>query len=82
MLELIPDKAQRLRADFGVAVAVVEGDATRLEDNQRAVEATVSAFGGLDVLVTFVGVFDFFQPLRDIATEVLSPPSTRSSPRT
>lgn len=73
VLELMPEKANRLRSDLGDAVVVVEGDATRMEDNERAVKATVSAFGGIDVLATFVGVFDLFQSLRDIPVDDLSP---------
>ncbi|MGB8391252.1 3-(cis-5,6-dihydroxycyclohexa-1,3-dien-1-yl)propanoate dehydrogenase [Mycobacterium sp.] len=73
VLELVPEKAEQLRADLGDAVVVIEGDATRMEDNERAVEATMSAFGGIDVLATFVGVFDFFQPLRDMTVDMLSP---------
>jgi NAD(P)-dependent dehydrogenase (short-subunit alcohol dehydrogenase family) len=47
-------------------VPVVEGDATTHEANERAVAATVAAFGGLDVLVSCVGVFDFYTGLADI----------------
>lgn len=56
-------------ADLAVAlpdVPVTEGDATTREANEQAVAAAVAAFGGLDVLVSCVGVFDFYTGLADI----------------
>jgi phthalate 3,4-cis-dihydrodiol dehydrogenase len=51
---------------------VVEGDAVTGEANQRAVGAAVDSFGGLDVLVNCVGVFDFYQGVIDLDAETLS----------
>ena len=45
---------------------VVAGDATTQAANQAAVDATVSSFGGLDVLVSCVGIFDFYRGLADL----------------
>ncbi|MFI6698631.1 3-(cis-5,6-dihydroxycyclohexa-1,3-dien-1-yl)propanoate dehydrogenase [Streptomyces sp. NPDC050509] len=45
---------------------VVTGDATTRRANEQAVEAAVSAFGGLDILVNCVGVFDFYQGLGEL----------------
>lgn len=42
-----------------------------LEDNERAVRETVDAFGRLDTLMTFVGIFDFYTPLSEIPEEKL-----------
>jgi NAD(P)-dependent dehydrogenase (short-subunit alcohol dehydrogenase family) len=56
-------------AELGAAVPespVVTGDATTREANEEAVAAAVSAFGGLDVLVNCVGVFDFYRGLADL----------------
>ena len=39
---------------------MTEGDATSFADTAAAVDATVEAFGGIDVLATFVGVFDYY----------------------
>ncbi|HWJ65261.1 MAG TPA: 3-(cis-5,6-dihydroxycyclohexa-1,3-dien-1-yl)propanoate dehydrogenase [Nocardioides sp.] len=47
-------------------VVVTVGDATDLATNERAVAAATDAFGGLDVLVNCVGVFDFYQGVRDL----------------
>jgi NAD(P)-dependent dehydrogenase (short-subunit alcohol dehydrogenase family) len=52
-------------------VPVTEGDATRREANEQAVAAAVAAFGGLDVLVSCVGVFDFYTGLADIDPDQL-----------
>lgn len=70
VLELDPKRAQALRV-HGDRVRAVVGDATRWEDNARAVQATVEAFGGLDALATFVGVFDFYTRLEDIPPDRL-----------
>lgn len=70
VLELDPDRASLLRV-HGNQVCAVVGDATSWEDNLRAVRMTVEAFGGLDVLATFVGVFDFYTPLANIPGERL-----------
>jgi NAD(P)-dependent dehydrogenase (short-subunit alcohol dehydrogenase family) len=45
---------------------VIHGDARELGDNRVAVEAAVASFGGLDVLVNTVGVFDFYRGVRDL----------------
>ncbi|MGI9615306.1 MAG: SDR family oxidoreductase [Acidimicrobiales bacterium] len=48
---------------------VVCGDATSRADNRRAVAELVSEFGGLDVLVNCVGVFDYYQGLAKLDPE-------------
>ncbi|MDF1606517.1 3-(cis-5,6-dihydroxycyclohexa-1,3-dien-1-yl)propanoate dehydrogenase [Nocardioides sp. YIM 152315] len=47
-------------------VVVVQGDATTRVANEQAVATALDAFGGLDVLVGCVGIFDFYRPLSDI----------------
>jgi 2,3-dihydroxy-2,3-dihydrophenylpropionate dehydrogenase len=54
------------------AVATVQGDVTRLEDNRRGVAAAVDAFGRLDVFVGNAGVFDGFVPLEKLPDEDIS----------
>jgi phthalate 3,4-cis-dihydrodiol dehydrogenase len=49
-----------------LGVQVVQGDATVRADVSRALEETVAAFGQLDTLATFVGVFDYYTPLAEI----------------
>jgi NAD(P)-dependent dehydrogenase (short-subunit alcohol dehydrogenase family) len=47
----------------------VAGDATARADMDEAVAATTGRWGRLDVLATFVGVFDHYLPLVDIPEE-------------
>ena len=50
---------------------VSRGDATALADARAAVAAATDAFGGLDVLVNCVGIFDFYRGLADIDDDQL-----------
>ncbi|WP_326566199.1 3-(cis-5,6-dihydroxycyclohexa-1,3-dien-1-yl)propanoate dehydrogenase [Amycolatopsis rhabdoformis] len=52
-------------------VPVTVGDATTRAANDAAVAAAVTAFGGLDVLVSCVGVFDFYRSVEDLDADVL-----------
>jgi 2,3-dihydroxy-2,3-dihydrophenylpropionate dehydrogenase len=70
VLELDPEKCKELRK-LGSNVLPIEGDATSLADNKRAVREIESAFGRLDVLATFVGIFDYYTPLAEIPEEKL-----------
>lgn len=70
VLELDPGKCADVRG-LGAGVVAVEGDATSRLDNERAVRETVEAFGRLDALATFVGVFDYYTPLSEIGDERL-----------
>ncbi len=69
-LELDEAKAERLAAELPSCV-VSQGDATALADSRAAVRAVTDAFGGLDVLVNCVGIFDFYRSLADIADDQL-----------
>lgn len=70
VMELSPNKCAGLK-NLGDKVVAIQGDATSLEDNKRAVRATLEAFGHLDILATFVGIFDFYTSLADIPEEKL-----------
>jgi 2,3-dihydroxy-2,3-dihydrophenylpropionate dehydrogenase len=72
VLERMAERVEQLRTDFDNAVVAVQGDVTRLDDNKRAVEATVKAFGQLDTLVGNAGIFDNFMPLPDFPEDALS----------
>jgi NAD(P)-dependent dehydrogenase (short-subunit alcohol dehydrogenase family) len=52
-------------------VPVVAGDATTRAANEAAVDAAVTAFGGLDVLVSCVGIFDFYRGLGDLDADLI-----------
>src|SRR5437660_10267758 len=71
VLERFPDRVEQLRVDFGTAVYPVQGDVTRLEDNQRAVTETVRAFGQLDIFVGNAGVFDVYASFAELAADKL-----------
>lgn len=69
-LELDQAKACRLAAELPGCV-VSQGDATALADSRAAVRAAIDAFGGLDILVNCVGIFDFYRGLADIDDDQL-----------
>jgi NAD(P)-dependent dehydrogenase (short-subunit alcohol dehydrogenase family) len=45
VLERVAARVEQLQAASGSTVVAVQGDVTRLADNQQAVDATVRAFG-------------------------------------
>jgi NAD(P)-dependent dehydrogenase (short-subunit alcohol dehydrogenase family) len=65
VLERDTAKCEKLSAEVP-GTPVVAGDATTREANEEAVAAAVSAFGGLDVLVNCVGIFDFYRGLGEL----------------
>ena len=68
-LERDPAKCEALAADLPGCVTV-PGDATSLADTAAAVAAARRAYGGLDVLVNCVGIFDFYRGLADLGDEL------------
>ena len=56
--EVLKELVSAIEAEGGEAVAVA-GDVTRADDRVRAINDTVSAFGGLDVLVNAAGIIGF-----------------------
>jgi len=69
-MELDNHKAERLAVELPGCV-VSPGDATAATDARAAVRTAVEAFGGLDVLVNCVGIFDFYRGLADIPGDQL-----------
>lgn len=67
VVERSPEKCRDLAGLDGVVA--LEGDATDVEDMRGAVGATIEAYGRLDVLATFVGVFDHYTPLLSISDD-------------
>ena len=72
VLERVAARVEQLQAACGSAVIAVQGDVTCLTDNQHAVDATVRAFGQLDIFVGNAGVFDRFISLADLPGEQIS----------
>ncbi len=70
VLERDPGKCAAIHNELP-DVPVVAGDATTRAANDEAVAATIEAFGGLDVLVSCVGVFDFYQTLGDFDADLI-----------
>jgi NAD(P)-dependent dehydrogenase (short-subunit alcohol dehydrogenase family) len=68
-LERDPAKCEALAADLPGCVTA-RGDATSLGDTATAVAAACRAYGGLDVLVNCVGIFDFYRGLADLGDEL------------
>lgn len=63
------EQLSALRDDLGDAIITVQGDVSSYQDNQRAVAATLDAFGKLDTFVGNAAVFDYFTRLDRIAPE-------------
>lgn len=58
-------------AGLGSSVLVVNGDAVRHDDAGRLVDTALSAFGAIDTVCSFVGVFDHYTHLEDLPAESL-----------
>jgi phthalate 3,4-cis-dihydrodiol dehydrogenase len=72
VLERDAAKAEDVRR-AAPSTIVVTGDATSPDDNDLAVSAVVDRHGGLDVLVSCVGLFDFNRGVRDLGRDELVP---------
>jgi NAD(P)-dependent dehydrogenase (short-subunit alcohol dehydrogenase family) len=70
VLERDDAKCAALRKEIP-GLPVVAGDATTRAANDAAVDAAVTAFGGLDVLVNCVGIFDFYRGLSDLDADLI-----------
>jgi 2,3-dihydroxy-2,3-dihydrophenylpropionate dehydrogenase len=68
VLELSPEKVEKLEA-LGDGVKAVQGDATSLEDNEKAFSETVEAFDQLDALICCVGLWDNQAKLKRLPKE-------------
>lgn len=68
VLELSPEKVEELEG-LGDGVKAVQGDATSLEDNEKAFSETTGAFGRLDALICCVGLWDNQAKLKRLPKE-------------
>lgn len=62
--------ARRVAEEFGDAVAAIEGDVSRLESFEAALELGTSRFGTVDILVNNAGVGQSPTPLEDVSEEL------------
>jgi NAD(P)-dependent dehydrogenase (short-subunit alcohol dehydrogenase family) len=70
VLERDAEKSKAL-AEKHPEVAVTIGDATTRAANEEAVGAAVDALGGIDVLVSCVGIFDYYRSIEDLDADLL-----------
>lgn len=70
VLERDAAKCEALEAEVP-GLPVVTGDATTRSANDEAVAATVEAYGGLDILVNCVGIFDFYRGIGDLDADTI-----------
>jgi 2,3-dihydroxy-2,3-dihydrophenylpropionate dehydrogenase len=73
VLDLNEARLKEIERTHGDRVAAVAGTATSMEDNRRAVDKTLEAFGRLDTFIGNAALFDGFVPLVDIEPERLGP---------
>ena len=66
VMDVSPERLAELSDKHGQRVTGVQGDATTVEANERAVRHTVDKFGKLDVFVANAGLGDAFRELIDI----------------
>ena len=69
VVDIVQERLDDVIAQHGDNTIGILGDVTKMEDNQRAVAETVSAFGKLDTFVANAGLGDAFRELIDIAPE-------------
>jgi NAD(P)-dependent dehydrogenase (short-subunit alcohol dehydrogenase family) len=70
VLEKDAAKSAALRAQFP-GMPVVNGDAAVRADSEAAVRAALDAYGGLDVLVSCAGIFDFYRGISELEADLL-----------
>jgi NAD(P)-dependent dehydrogenase (short-subunit alcohol dehydrogenase family) len=69
-MEIDQAKCERLTAELPGCL-VRQGDATVTADARAAVEAATVELGGIDTLVSCVGIFDFYRGLADLGDDEL-----------
>jgi len=70
VLELDPSKVAELE-ELGDRVLAIRGDATSAEDIDAFVGTTTGRWGRVNVVATFVGIFDHYRRIEDIPGEAL-----------
>lgn len=71
IMEIVPEKAVALRAEFGDQVLVCEGDCASIADLEACAAAIRERFGRLDALIGMQGIFDGNVPVAGIEPDAL-----------
>jgi NAD(P)-dependent dehydrogenase (short-subunit alcohol dehydrogenase family) len=71
VLELMEHKVERMRRDLGEEAVVLQGDATKLEDQRRFRNAVVESFGQIDALIATQGIWDWNTHTEDLPLDRL-----------
>lgn len=72
VLDLSEPRLRELEETLGHEVVCVQGTVTSMDDNERAVAATLERFGRLDTFVGNAAIFDAFATLVDMPAEAVS----------
>ncbi|MFP7296244.1 SDR family NAD(P)-dependent oxidoreductase [Neobacillus niacini] len=62
----------KMKDEFGEDILTFQGDVSKYEDNEQAVQSTVRKFGKLDVFIANAGVFDGFAKFAEVTPDALS----------
>jgi NAD(P)-dependent dehydrogenase (short-subunit alcohol dehydrogenase family) len=71
VVDIVAERLEEARERHGDAVLGIHADVLSIDENRRAVEETVEAFGKLDTFVANAGLGDAFRELIDIPEEDL-----------
>jgi NAD(P)-dependent dehydrogenase (short-subunit alcohol dehydrogenase family) len=66
VVDIVQERLDELKQLYGDKIRGIKADVTTLEGNERAVKATVAAFGKIDVFLANAGLGDAFRELVDI----------------
>jgi NAD(P)-dependent dehydrogenase (short-subunit alcohol dehydrogenase family) len=69
VVDIVDERLDDVRAQHGDKVIGINADVLRIEENKRAVQETVAAFGKLDCFIANAGLGDAFRELIDIPEE-------------
>lgn len=72
IMEIAPAKVASLKAEFGDAVLVHQGDVRDVGDLKAFHDAVIDRFGGVDALVGAQGIFDGNRPISELPIDQVS----------
>jgi 2,3-dihydroxy-2,3-dihydrophenylpropionate dehydrogenase len=73
VIDISEPRLDELRSKFGDSVVCVNGNVASMDDNRRAVDETVAAYGRLDTFIGNAGIFDAFARLVDMEPDRVGP---------